>query len=386
MNRTCKHFPICGGCELLDKSYEDQLSLKHQQLKELFSCWNIAIPPIIGSPQPYFYRHKLQLPFGGKQNGKRHNVILGCYETNSHKVIDQSECHIQDHDLSMIAWSIKKWAQDTGLSVYNEKLHQGFFRHVLLRKGAGTGEILIGIVTNGNRPEGSRFLSTRLLETIKKNCGDQKIVGIVQNVNTRKTNVVLGNNEFIWWGRPYLKEKLGELKFKVGLSTFFQVNPYQTPNLYNQVLQNIPEKSQVVDLYCGVGSISLWIARKASRVTGIEENISSVQAARTASSLNGLRNVSFLAGDASEILGEIVLKKETDIVIVDPPRKGLDSKGIRMLLEANLKRIVYVSCNPQSLCEDLRSLDDSYRVKSLTGVDMFPQTSHVECVAVLDKR
>jgi 23S rRNA (uracil1939-C5)-methyltransferase len=386
MNKICNHFQKCGGCELLDKNYKDQLTIKHDLLNNLFWDWNIKIPPVIGSPQPYYYRHKVQLPFGEQRKGKQHNVILGCYGTDSHEVIDQNECHLQDPELSIIAWNIKKWAQETGLTVYNEKYHQGFLRHVLLRKGAGTGEILIGLVTNGERPEGSRFLSGKLLELINKNGGTHKIVGIVQNVNTRKTNVVLGNREYIWWGRPYIKEKLGELKFKVGLSTFFQVNPYQTPNLYNQVFQNIPEKSRVIDLYCGVGSISLWISRQASKVFGIEENAASVQAARTAASLNGLRNVSFLAGDVSELLSELVIKKDFDIAVVDPPRKGLDSEGVKMLTEAHLKRIIYVSCNPQSLCEDLKNLNGSYHLSSVTGVDMFPQTTHVECVAVLDKK
>ncbi|MDO5577212.1 MAG: hypothetical protein Q4F84_09040, partial [Fibrobacter sp.] len=273
----CVHFPHCGGCSLLNKTYGDQLIAKQQSLQSLFSGMNLEIPSIIQSPEPLYYRHKVQLPFGYSK--KKVGITLGCYGSSSHEVINQIECLIQDKTLSKIAWTIRNWAIKCRLTSYNEKTGTGFLRHVLLRKGAGTGEVLIGLVTNGERPQASRQMAQKLLEMIGQKKDEFKpVVGIVQNVNMRQTNVVLGEKEVVWWGRPFLKEKLGNIKFKIGLSTFFQVNPYQLPNLYNKVLENIDNGAKVLDLYSGIGSIAMWMAQKAGSGLGIEENVSSVKA------------------------------------------------------------------------------------------------------------
>ncbi|NLW30089.1 MAG: 23S rRNA (uracil(1939)-C(5))-methyltransferase RlmD [Fibrobacter sp.] len=379
----CLHFPQCGGCSLLNRTYKNQLSEKQNNLQSLFSNWNLEVSPIIESPQPLFYRHKVQLPFGFfKRSG---GIVLGCYGCDSHKVINQTECVIQDKTLSKIAWTIREWATENRLSVYNEKTGTGFLRHVLLRKGAGTGEVLIGLVTNGEKPRGSRYLAQKLLEmTGQKKDEFKPVVGIVQNVNKRQTNVVLGEKQIVWWGRPFLKEKLGGLKFKIELSTFFQVNPYQLPRLYNRVLENIDKKTKVLDLYSGIGSIALWISSKAQTVLGIEENPFSVKAARISASVNNVKNVSFVAGDVAKLLPQYI-NFGFECAVVDPPRKGLDTRVLETVKNSGLKTLIYVSCNPETLFRDMEYLKHYYKPVSVTGVDMFPQTGHIECVVVANR-
>jgi 23S rRNA (uracil1939-C5)-methyltransferase len=385
MRTMCCHFPQCGGCTILDKSYDNQLALKKDALSTLFKNWEKIGPSIIKCPELHYYRHKVQLPFSIVRSGKKTKIGLGCFAKESHIVVDQKECFIQDKALTIVAYGVREWAGKARMTVYNESSGKGFLRHVLLRRGAGTGEILIGLVTNGGRPDGSRFLSKMLLDIVQARLGQMgTIVGIVQNVNIRDTNVVLGTIENVWWGRPYIKELLGTLKFKLEMSTFFQVNPYQTPNLYNEVLRNIPDASRVLDLYSGVGSISLWLASKAKEVVGIEENKISISAAKTAASLNQIKNVRFVAGDVTELLPDFT-RSGFECAVIDPPRKGIDRKSVDSIMESTLKRLVYVSCNPQTLARDVALMAKKYRLVSLTGVDMFPHTDHIEAVGVLDR-
>lgn len=380
----CVHFPHCGGCSLLNKTYSEQLIAKQASLQALFSGTNIEVSSVIQSPEPLYYRHKVQLPFGYSK--KKGCVTLGCYGTNSHEVINQTECLIQDKTLSQIAWTIREWAIKSRLTSYNEKTGTGFLRHVLLRKGVGTGEVLIGLVTNGERPQASRQMAQKLLEMIGQKKDEFKpVVGIVQNVNMRRTNVVLGEKEIVWWGRPFIKEKIGNIKFKIELSTFFQVNPYQLPNLYNKVLENIDKGAKVLDLYSGIGSIAMWMSQKAGAVLGIEENVSSVKAARVSASVNNIKNVSFVAGDVSELLPGYI-NSGYECAVVDPPRKGLDNTVVETIKKSGLKKLIYVSCNPETLFRDIEGLKQNYKVLSVTGVDMFPQTEHVETVCVLLRR
>jgi 23S rRNA (uracil1939-C5)-methyltransferase len=354
-------------------------------LNALFNNYKGLEPAIIKSPQINDYRHKVQLPFSSLRSGKQGKIGLGCYAKESHEVVDQKECYIQDKALTIVAHGVREWAQKAKLTAYNETSGKGFLRHVLLRKGAGTGEILIGLVTNGGRPDGSRFLSKMLLDLVQPRLAKLgTIVGIVQNVNTRDTNVVLGTIENVWWGRPFIKELLGNLKFKLEMSTFFQVNPYQTPNLYNEVSRFIPSGARVLDLYSGVGSISLWLSSKAKEVVGIEENKISISAARTAASLNQINNVRFIAGDVTELLPDFT-RGGFECAVIDPPRKGIDKKSVDSVMESTLKRLIYVSCNPQTLARDVALMQKKYCLVSLTGVDMFPHTDHIEAVAVLDR-
>ena len=380
---SCIHFPKCGGCTALNIPYSEQLASKKEMLHNLFSSFNIDIPEIIASPNPLYYRHKVQLPFGSFGKGSQRKITLGCYALDSHNVIDQKECFVQDRDLTAIAHAIRRWAQKAKFEPYNEKNGSGFLRHCLLRKGASTGEILVGLVTNGGRIAGSRNFARSLMDEAQKVISkDSQIVGVIQNVNTRSTNVVLGEHYEVWWGREFLKEKLGRYRFNVGLSTFFQVNPFAAPLLYNLVLEQIPQGGNVLDVYCGVGTITLWVSQKASRVLGIEENPHSVREAVAAGRFNEVKNVKFLAGDASALLSQHT--NDFNIAIVDPPRKGLDERVVNALKESDVSKIIYVSCNPQSLLRDIKMLSPRFRLTSLKGVDMFAHTAHVECVATLN--
>lgn len=380
----CVHFPLCGGCNHLDIPYKEQLVFKKEKVAHLFEPLNISIPPVIASPESYYYRHKVQLPFGVTGKGRIKQPVLGCYEANSHRVVDQHMCLIQDQDCTLIVKAIKKWVIDTGLTIYNEKSGTGFLRHLLLRRGNGTGEIIIGFITNGERPKGSRNLSKMLLERLDKaGLHSSTVVGIVQNINIRSTNVVLGNDEVIWWGRPYIKEKMGEWHYRIGLSTFFQVNPFQTPQLYNEVLNNIPQGSRVLDCYCGAGSIALWVSKKAGHVSGIDENPSSIKDARAAASYNRANNCLFKVGDAEKELISLS-RQDFTCAIFDPPRSGLTERLIKTLNASAIERIIYVSCNPITLKRDIMLLKQRFRPVSIRAVDMFPHTDHIECVALLE--
>ncbi len=438
----CRHFPLCGGCQTLDLPYAEQLRAKQAELARHFTDWpGLVIDPILPSPRVDGYRHKVQLPFGVEREGKILRATLGCYAAGSHHVVDQEECRVQDPGLSRVAWAVRDWATDHAIPIYDETTGMGWLRHLLLRKGSGTGEIILGLVTNGATEGATKSGAGDLLSDLLNRCelalgkGPQalgRLVGVVQVVNADRTNVVLGGEERLWWGRPYLNERLGPFEFQVGVSTFFQVNPFQTPRLYDLAVAAVPEGSTVLDLYSGIGSIALWASRRAQAVLAIEENPLSVASAARSAAANGITNVTFLASDVGHALafpgqpprgfrgrlnappGSIpdlsdpsppsrvqpegvsagVELSRCDVAIVDPPRKGLEAEVRAALCDLGLKRIIYVSCFPATLARDVRALADRplagrplpgrFALTRLSPVDMFPNTRHVECVAVLD--
>lgn len=382
MTFTCRHFPACGGCQTLDLDYSAQLRLKDDELRRHFASWpGIDLASMLPSPRTEGYRHKVQLPFAQGAEAAL-PVLLGCYAAGSHQVVDQRECLVQDASLSAVAWAVRDWATRNRLPVYDEAAGRGWLRHLLLRKGSATGEILLGLVTNGPGTE-SPELVDGLVAAAQAALGEgASLAGVVQNLNVRRDNVVLGAEERLLWGRPFLREMLGPFRFSVGMSTFFQVNPFQTPRLYDLAVESIPSGASVLDLYCGIGSIALWASRKASRVLGIEENAAAVAAARSAAAENGVANAQFVAGDVAALTRGLT---GWDAAIVDPPRKGLEEGARRALSAAAPALIVYVSCNPATLARDARALEPAYRLRSVAGVDMFPHTRHVESVAVLER-
>lgn len=397
MQTTCRHFPTCGGCQILDLEYAEQLISKEEELRRHFTEWpELPISSILPSPKIFEYRHKVQLPFGFEARGQEWNSMkrkqlgpdapavlatIGCYAAGSHSVVNQEECLVQDPELSQMAWAVRDWANANHISIYKEEDGSGWLRHLLLRRGATTGEILLGIVTNGI----GNFSETALAKLLER-INNEKLVGIVQNVNTMRNNVVLGEEEHLIWGREYLKEFLGPFAFSVGMSTFFQVNPFQTPRLYDLAVNAIPNQSTVLDLFSGLGTIAIWAAQNARKVLGIESNKNAVAAARIAVLENKINNIEFLESNVTRALTEEKeLLNQFDVAIVDPPRKGLEVK-IRDGLEAlNLKRIIYVSCFPPTLARDALAFQKTFRLVSLAPVDMFPHTRHIECVAVFDR-
>lgn len=383
---TCRHFPICGGCSFLHRPYYEELSEKERHVRELLSPLGIKVSPIMGSPKNEGWRHKVQLPFGYWRDGNNLIATVGCYARESHQVIDQQECRIQDPALTRLGMAVRDWANRERIPVYDERTGEGFLRHILMRKAQGTGEILLGLITNGPRPQHYRGLLKTLLKATSKALPgeDGHLVGVVQDVNERDTNVVLGGQEQSWWGRDWIKEKLGEHTYHLELSTFFQINPFQTPRLYDEVLKGVPEGARLLDAYCGLGTIGMWVAGRCREVLGLEENPRSIQAARAGAKANQVNNIRFVRADATLALPELTAQG-WDCLVVDPPRKGLEASTVEAIGKSGIKRLIYVSCDPRSLARDIALLEGKFTTITAVPVDMFPRTTHVETVAILDR-
>ncbi|MBL0266052.1 MAG: 23S rRNA (uracil(1939)-C(5))-methyltransferase RlmD [Leptospiraceae bacterium] len=383
------HFGICAGCDLLDLPYAEQLKEKELEVKDIFRDWkNLPIKKTMPSPEEYFYRHKVQLPFGHKKGKYEEILTLGLHAKDYSKIIDLKECKIQDEALSAIAWDVRDWAREEKYTAYNERYDRGFLKYLILRKSHFSGEILVCLVTSTPKEIVKKKLESLILKiqtTLSKPelKGKSILAGIIQNINKEKTTMAIGDHERLLWGKKYIKEELGGFKYRVGLSTFIQVNPFQTPRLYEEIIKNVPEGANVIDAYCGIGTISLWLSKKAKSVLGIESNPHSIEFANIAVKENKIRNVKFLVGDSARILSQ--LEGSHEILVVDPPRSGLERNCVNAILAMNFKKIIYVSCNPETLEEDARNLSRQYTLKSVQPVDMFPQTFHIESVAIFEK-
>lgn len=387
----CQHFGICGGCTSLKTSYASQLKKKETTISNLFQGFRkTIIHPIIASPHEFDYRFKIQLPFGRRSTGHKTMVTVGLHSIDNSFIVDQAECKIQDPGLTRAAQAVRLWARKEKLSPYNEKSQHGLLRHVLMRKSLATGEIIVGIVTSEldmpRKKDVSKSLFAHLRDALGKNSSYGKLVGIVQNVNSRKTNMVLGKESILLWGRPYILEKIGPYKFKVNLQTFIQVNPYQTPSLYNTILDYVPQGSKVIDAFAGMGTIGIWVSKQAKSVICTEENADSFRSGLEALRVNKINNVKFKKGRADQVLPELLHKDNPDILILDPPRIGVDERTIEGIQEAPPPRIIYVSCDPETLKRDCTILSKNYYLTNLHPVDLFPQTDHLEVVAILERK
>lgn len=387
----CQHFGICGGCTQLKTLYATQLKNKETKLRNLFKKYtDTKIHPILASPHEFDYRFKVQMPFGRRSIGHKTLLTLGIHNVDNKFIVDQAECKIQDPGLTKVAQAIRLWARKEKLSPYNEKSGNGDLRHIVLRKSLATGEILVGIVTSdwelARKKDISKSLFNHLRDAIGKKGAYGKLVGIVQNVNSKNTNMVLGKETNLLWGRPYIFDKIGNFKFKVNLHTFIQVNPYQTPTLYNLVRENIPEKSRVVDAFAGMGTIGIWISQQAHSVVCLEENADSFRSGLEAIRTNNIKNVKFRKGRTEDTLPEILARGDADVLVLDPPRVGMQDQAIRGIVGSPPPRIIYVSCDPVTMHRDISHLNKTYHLTDLHPVDLFPQTDHLETVAVLVRR
>ncbi|TGM07271.1 23S rRNA (uracil(1939)-C(5))-methyltransferase RlmD [Leptospira barantonii] len=388
-SQSCQHYPECAGCDRLHIGYEKQLQHKQEEIEKQFGGFKgLEIRPIVKSPKDQMYRHKVQLPFGHRKIGKKSVLTLGLHNKENTFIIDQKECRIQDQDLTTVASAIRHWARTENITPYYEKNGSGLLRHIVLRKAQATQEILVGIVTNASEIPGRKNLTNSLHSYIKqfltKEKSNAEVVGIIQNVNQRNTKVVLGEKETTWYGRHFIKEKIGDLDFQIGLSTFFQVNPFQIENLYDLVVEDLPQNSTVIDAYCGIGTISLYVARKSKKVIGLEENPNSIRSAIGAAKANGIENTTFVKGKVLHSL-QNALNETPDVVVLDPPREGLDPETKKILLNSKVNRILYVSCNPETLRRDAIELSKIFKYEKLTPVDLFPHTSHLESVSVFTR-
>jgi len=327
---------------------------------------------------PFHYRNKAQYPLGLNKDGQ---PVIGVFANRTHEVIPMEKCLIQNPQSEKIAKYILEFIKQNNISIYNEKIGKGLFRHIVIKVGIKTNQIMCVLVVNGK----SIPKEAQLLEELIARFPEIKT--IVKNINTKNTNIILGEENINLYGNGYIDDKLGEYIFKISPLSFYQVNPIQAEKLYNLGVEmaQISKEDTVFDLYCGIGTISLFMAKYAKKVYGIEIVKEAVDAANENALINEVDNTEFFAGDVEIVLDELINKKgvKADVVMFDPPRKGLDKNSINNILKIKPKKIVYISCNPATLVRDLAEFEENYDIKTIIPVDMFPFTSHVECVAVL---
>ncbi|MEQ2527744.1 23S rRNA (uracil(1939)-C(5))-methyltransferase RlmD [Bacillaceae bacterium CLA-AA-H227] len=370
-----------GGCQLEHISYEGQLKYKENQVRQVLTrigkLEDVVVHPILGMDNPWHYRNKAQVPVGEK-DGK---LIAGFFKPRSHEIVDTDESLIQIPEINEAVQVVKEICGKIGIPAYNEETHKGVLRHIMARYGQQTGELMVVIVTRtGEIP----FLE-KLVEEIVARL--PKVKSIVHNVNSKRTNVILGNKTKVLWGSEVIYDYIGDVRFAISALSFYQVNPVQTKVLYDKALEyaDLTGSESVIDAYCGIGTISLFLAQKAKKVFGVEIVPEAIEDARKNAALNGIENAEFEAGEA-----EVVIPRwyesgnKADVLVVDPPRKGCDEALLRTIIDMKPKKVVYVSCNPATLARDLRILEDGgYKTVEVQPVDMFPHTTHVECCALI---
>lgn len=378
----CKSFPACGGCSLLHQSYEGQLKFKSNfvlsniQKMSGFSPEDFCYEGIIPCDNEYYYRNKAQFPVRKSQSG----VVCGFYEPKSHSVINCDFCHIQNKTINNAVKLVMEYINNHKISAYNEETHTGIIRHIYVRYSEENSDLMVVLVTNSSK-------ELPFVKALADSLLPLGLVSLVQNVNTKKTNVILGNKNITLFGKDHILMKADELLFKVSPHSFFQVNTPQMKKLYNKALEyaELNGTDTVFDLYCGVGSISLYMAKKAKKVIGVEIVPSAIENAKENAKINGIDNASFYCGDCTDVVDNLIAHGErADVVVVDPPRKGCDEKLLQLINKISPKRLVYVSCNSATLARDLRVLKEyGYVLKKCCAVDLFPQSTHVECCVLL---
>lgn len=395
LDPPCDIYEECGGCQLQHFDYEAQLAWKRQHVVDNLTrigkltvagegegegegeTSGIVVKPTIGMSDPWRYRNKAAVPIGEAEGG----LIAGFYESGTHRIIDMDDCLIQDERNDEALRVVKRIARYLRIKPYDEKTGTGVLRHVMVRTGVVTGEIMVVLVTNGQRlPRQPEWI-----ESLRADLPGLK--SIVQNVNERNTNVIFGDETKTLWGSDVIYDELDGIRFAISARSFYQVNPAQTVALYGKAVEYaaLAGNENVIDAYCGIGTISLFLARKAGHVYGVEIVPEAIEDAKRNALLNGIDNATFEAGPAEVVIPR--WRKEgakADVIVVDPPRKGCDPALLDTILKMRPERVVYVSCNPSTLARDLRVLEDGgYRTSEVTPVDMFPWTVHVESVAVL---
>ncbi|OON99591.1 MAG: 23S rRNA (uracil-5-)-methyltransferase RumA [Epulopiscium sp. Nele67-Bin004] len=375
---SCEIAGKCGGCQLQNVTYTKQLDWKRKRvqdaIKRIGKLDGITVLPTIGMDEPSHYRNKAQYPIR-KVDGK---IQIGFFEKRSHTIVDLNECMIQDSRNTEIIKIVRNFLEQNNISIYKEETHKGLVRHLLIKTSYHFDDIMVCVVVNGEKlPH-----SDKLVDGLKNICSS-----ICINVNTTKGNTILGNKSIVLFGEEYIEDKIGELTFKISPLTFFQVNPLQTEVLYSKAFEfaRLTGSETVFDVYCGIGTISLFVAKQAKKVYGVEIVESAIENAKQNAVANGIENAEFFVGKAEDVVTDLYGKGATaDVVIVDPPRKGCDEKLLDTIMSMSPKRIVYVSCDPATLARDLAYIK-GYAVEVVQPVDMFPHTNHVENVVLLSK-
>lgn len=386
----------CGGCQIQELSYEKQLEFKEKKVRgNLERIGGFApeqldavMEPICGMKEPFYYRNKAQFPFGTDKNG---NIVTGFYAGRTHQIIPNTECALGVKQNKQILERIVEFMNTYHVTAYNEETGEGLLRHALIRYGFKTGEIMVCLVVNGDKIPHSEKLVDKL-------CEISGMTSITLNVNRERTNVILGRELKTLWGQEYITDYIGNVKYQISPLSFYQVNPVQTENLYGQALEyaGLHGDETVWDLYCGIGTISLFLAQKAKQVYGVEIIPQAIEDAKNNANINGIENAQFFVGKAEEVLpkyyedyardhgGE---NAYADVIVVDPPRKGCDETLLATMVQMQPGRIVYVSCDSATLARDLKYLcENGYELKKVRAVDMFPNTVHVETVVKLVRK
>ncbi len=372
----------CGGCCFAHISYAAELEIKQKQIEDNFKRiggLDVTIKPIIPSPDSSRYRNKAQYPVGS--DGRF--ASIGFYAPMTHRIIDCADCYLQPEDFKKVVDIFRDWIREKKISVYDEVAHKGVLRHIYLRKGFVTGELMVCLVANSREVP----FTDELIEMLRAEV--EGLRSVILNVNTKNTNVVLGSECITLYGSDYITDELCGLKFNISPLSFYQVNHDGAEILYNKAKEYaaLTGKESLIDLYCGTGTIGLTMAREAGQLVGVEIIEQAVENAKKNAELNGIENSRFICGDASKA-AEILLEEgiKPDVVILDPPRKGCDGALVETVSKMSPERIVYVSCDSATLARDCaRFLEAGYKVEEATPVDMFPRTGNVECVAKLVK-
>ncbi len=374
----CPNYKKCGGCQLQNMTYERQLSFKQVKVIKLLGRFR-HVDEIIGMDDPLHYRNKVQAAFG-MRNGK---IISGVYQSSTHNIVPVDDCMIEDTIADSIIVTIRKLLASFKIKPFNDVNMTGFLRHVLVKRGFVSGQIMVVLVTASGEFPSQRSFVNALLER------HPDITTIVRNINDKHTSLVLGERSEVLHGDGYIEEELCGLKFRISPKSFYQINPVQTEVLYNKAKEfaALTGNERVIDAYCGTGTIGLIMAKDAGEVIGVELNKDAVKDARNNAKANGVENIRFFGGDAGEFMVDMAQAGErADVVITDPPRAGCSLDFLKSLVKLSPKRVVYVSCNPETLARDLGYLTrHKYIVKKIQPVDMFPYTEHVETVVLLSK-
>lgn len=380
----CPHFTECGGCTYQNLPYDQQLQLKEGQVRALLDsvCEDYLFEGIKASPQQYGYRNKMEFSFGDAYKGGP--LALGMHKKGSfYDIVTTDDCRIVDEDYRLLVKATLAFAQETGLSFYHKMSHQGYFRHLLLRKGKKTGEILADLVTSSqSQPDLQKWA-----DTLRQLPLNGRLAGILHTTNDSVADVIKNDSTEILYGQDYFYEELLGLKFRISPFSFFQTNSLGAEVLYETARSYIGEtKDKIIfDLYSGTGTIAQVLAPVARHVTGVEIVEEAVEAARLNAELNGLTNCTFIAGDVLKVLS--TLNEQPDLIVLDPPRDGIHPKALEQIIQYGVKRMVYISCKPTSLARDLEVLKEKgYRVERACAVDLFPGTVHVETVCLLSNR
>ncbi len=376
---ACPLAKKCGGCQLQNMTYDRQLRWKQARCEILLKKFG-RVEKIIGMDNPYNYRNKVQAAFGRTKSGK---IISGVYQSGTHRIVSVDSCMTEDEIADEIIVDIRNMLPKFKIWTYDEDRGTGFLRHVLVKRGFSSGEVMVVLVgSSGYFPMKKKFTAA-LLEK------HPEITTVVLNINPKNTNLVLGDKEEVLYGNGYIEDTLCGRVFRISPKSFYQINPVQTEKLYNKAMElaELDGNTSVLDAYCGIGTIGLVAAKTAGKVIGVELNPDAVKDAVSNAKRNNAENARFYCGDAGDFMQELALAGEKfDVIFMDPPRSGSSKKFIDSLAVADPKRVIYISCNPETLARDLNMLiKKGYRVKKICPVDMFPHTSHIECVVLLIK-